>query len=467
LRSPAFAADTFVDAIQPNDDLYVEVIPAQEPLPDALGQAGKQQTSRFPKTIGNTLRRDLSQRLGVPVGRLKVVEASAQDWSNGCLELAAPGEFCTQAIVEGWRVVLSDGQQRWIYHTDATGQNYRLATAIQPSTGSAVPGSQLPAAVRAAIGRDLSQRLGLSTNQINRQIKLVEASQRNWNNSCLELEKPNERCAGGRFKGWHVVLSNGQQRWVYHTDDRGEQIRLATANRPSEDNSASQLPNPSRRAVLRAASQYTGLPVSQLQIVQAKPLTTDACLNLPARNESCAEIAIRTWEVSVDAGSQRLVYRTNEAGSIVRLASTGSGNDSNTDQAKRIPTNELPPALRSGTLFRTISSGGIAGRTYQTTLLEDGRLIRIEMTGSVIPSAPQVRQLSGWQVREFQRLLAQQQLGRFDLFDYPATPGSADFITVTMSSPAGTVRYADSIQHQLPVALQTVIQVWNQMTAGQ
>lgn len=446
--SPAIAAHIFVGANKSNDDLFVEVVPVQAPVFEAPVQPGRQ--TRFPTAIGNTLRRDLSQRLGVPVGRLEVVEASVQEWSNGCLELAGPDEFCTQAIVEGWRVVLADGQQRWVYHTDASGQNYRLATPL-PSKNSTNPTSLPPATVRSAIGRDLSRRLGLSQTQINRQIKIVEASQRQWANGCLELARPNEGCTRGVVWGWRVVLSNGQQRWVYHTDDRGDRIRLAT-NRGSDENSVTQLPQASRRAVLRAAAQYTGLATSQLRIVQAQSLTTDACLNLPARNESCAEIAIRAWEVGVDAGSQRLIYRTNDAGSIVRLASTG-GNDDRTPEANRIPTRELPPALRSGTLFRTISSGGFAGRTYQTLLLEDGRLIRVEMTASSIPSTPQVRQLSRSQVREFQQLLTQQPLGKFDRFDYPATPGSADFITVTLSSPAGTVRYADSVQHQLPASL--------------
>lgn len=129
----------------------------------------------------------------------------------------------------------------------------------------------------------------------------------------------------------------------------------------------------------------------------------------------------------------------------------------------RIPTPELPPALRAGELFRAISSGGLLGRTYQTTLMRDGRLIQVRVNFNGTTSAPQVRQVSPTAVQQFQKVLEQTQLNQFHRFDFPAARGSADVITVTLSTHAGTVRYADSIQKQLPQKLQTLIQAWNQM----
>ncbi|MGH2412285.1 MAG: hypothetical protein ACRDEA_01020 [Microcystaceae cyanobacterium] len=40
--------------------------------------------------------------------------------------IAQSGEMCTQALVEGWRVVVSDGQKNWIYRTDGEGRVIRL-----------------------------------------------------------------------------------------------------------------------------------------------------------------------------------------------------------------------------------------------------------------------------------------------------------------------------------------------------
>ncbi len=80
----------------------------------------------IPPTILNTLRQDLSRRTNLPPGQLRLVETSRQTWSNGCLGLARPGEVCTQAMVDGWRVVFAHGKRRWVYRTDMRGRNYRL-----------------------------------------------------------------------------------------------------------------------------------------------------------------------------------------------------------------------------------------------------------------------------------------------------------------------------------------------------
>jgi hypothetical protein len=37
------------------------------------------------------------------------------------LGLARPDEICTQALVEGWRLVMGYQRQTWTYRTDARG----------------------------------------------------------------------------------------------------------------------------------------------------------------------------------------------------------------------------------------------------------------------------------------------------------------------------------------------------------
>ncbi|WP_421659299.1 hypothetical protein [Leptothermofonsia sp. ETS-13] len=83
-------------------------------------------STQLPPAIANTLRQDLSKRTGVPVGKLGVVESTRKTWPNGCLGLPKSDEFCTQAMVEGWRLVLSDGRRRWVYRADSQGRTYRL-----------------------------------------------------------------------------------------------------------------------------------------------------------------------------------------------------------------------------------------------------------------------------------------------------------------------------------------------------
>lgn len=317
---------------------------------------------RFPKRLENTIRRDLSRRVGVPPGQLRVIQAQPQDWPDSCLGLAQSGEFCGQMIVQGWRVQLTDGRRTWIYRTDTRGQVLRLETRTTTS-------GNLPQSVASAVLREISSRFNVSSR-----LQIIRAEQRTWNNGCLGLENRGVFCTQAQVPGWLVTVEGRQQVWVYRTDASGSLVRLDLA-----------------------ASQ---------------------------------------------------IHQTT-----------------NTLQPVRLARNELPPALAQGVVFRAIARGGIAGQTYQTVLLEDGRVMRSQLTGRGVVSTTQIRRISRQQVRQFQRLLDQQQFDQFNRLSYPVNRG-ADYITVTLSSQDCTTQFVDMIQDQLPNPLQQVIQVWNQIAQG-
>jgi hypothetical protein len=79
-----------------------------------------------PNSVIDATRQDLSQKTNIPINRLQVKSAKTQTWPDGCLGLAKSGELCTQALVEGWRIILTNNQKTWIYRTDRTGSNLRL-----------------------------------------------------------------------------------------------------------------------------------------------------------------------------------------------------------------------------------------------------------------------------------------------------------------------------------------------------
>jgi outer membrane lipoprotein-sorting protein len=87
------------------------------------------QAPTFPPALGDRLRQDLSKRVGVPASRLQIVETTTRTWANGCLGLAQPDEMCSQAMVPGWRVVITDGSRQWVYRTDRSGRTFRLEPA--------------------------------------------------------------------------------------------------------------------------------------------------------------------------------------------------------------------------------------------------------------------------------------------------------------------------------------------------
>lgn len=72
---------------------------------------------------------DVSQRTGISTKQLKITQSSRQTWSNGCLGIAKPGEICTQALVEGWRVVVSGNRRKWVYRSNLNGRILRLEPA--------------------------------------------------------------------------------------------------------------------------------------------------------------------------------------------------------------------------------------------------------------------------------------------------------------------------------------------------
>ena len=86
--------------------------------------------NQLPAAVAAAVRQDLSRQTGIAVGKLKVTESSRQSWPNTCLGLLRADEICGQMIVEGWRVVVSDGSQTWVYRTNARGNVLRLEKKV-------------------------------------------------------------------------------------------------------------------------------------------------------------------------------------------------------------------------------------------------------------------------------------------------------------------------------------------------
>jgi len=86
------------------------------------------------------------------------------------------------------------------------------------------------------------------------------------------------------------------------------------------------LPQSIANVVLKSASQRTGLPKSELRITQSiKMEGSSSCLGLPSLpGEVCKEDLMPLWQVTVETGERRLVYRTNWQGSQIKLNEAAS-----------------------------------------------------------------------------------------------------------------------------------------------
>ena len=96
--------------------------PTAEPT---ITQETMNNNAEVPQAVITAVFNDITEKDAINSDSLEVQQTEANTWPDGCLGLAGPDEMCTQALVEGWRVTVSDGQTTWVYRTDQSGGNFR------------------------------------------------------------------------------------------------------------------------------------------------------------------------------------------------------------------------------------------------------------------------------------------------------------------------------------------------------
>ncbi|NBD16160.1 MAG: hypothetical protein GVY04_08425 [Cyanobacteria bacterium] len=89
--------------------------------PHSIPNPQEESQSNFGSIITAVLK-EASQRSGLPISAFEEIIARQKTWPNGCLGIEEPGQICTQALVPGWQIILSDGSQSWVYHTATDGR---------------------------------------------------------------------------------------------------------------------------------------------------------------------------------------------------------------------------------------------------------------------------------------------------------------------------------------------------------
>jgi hypothetical protein len=463
-------------------------------------------TNNLPRRVEAAVLRDASKRWQISIQDLKIVESTPQTWNNGCLGVSQPGEICTQALVPGWKVVVSDGKQKWVYHTNSNGRLLRIASTQTGGNSE----TKLPSKLENAVLQAASRRLNLPISQLN----IVQKKQRTWNNNCLNLAHPDEVCTQAIVNGWKVVVGAVDQTLVYHTDASGSALRLNEKKSEIADNGitpvtipTSELPPALNNNVIFRQISSGGLfartyetvlqndgriiryekgkendlepkvwQVSPEQLKEFQKLLEKQKLgelrnlSYPAAQGSADYI---TYTITTSDGTIQYndVSQNNlpenlqtvvKAWNDIRNIAIANPNTDNKLKPLPIPLSELPPQLNRNVVFRQIKSGGFIGKTYETILLNDGRLMQYRI-GDANDSERRVWRVSQQKVREFQQVLKQHRFNECENLSYPATNGSADYITYTVTSDDTTIRYNDISQNNLPKNLQAVVKAWNQI----
>jgi hypothetical protein len=80
-------------------------------------------TSQTPGTSGlegliEQARNDLSQRLSISAGQIKLIEATEVEWADSSLGCPQPGMSYLQVITPGYRIVLEASRTQYEYHSN-------------------------------------------------------------------------------------------------------------------------------------------------------------------------------------------------------------------------------------------------------------------------------------------------------------------------------------------------------------
>lgn len=78
-------------------------------------------SGELPTSVKTSVLQDIASNSNVPIEEMEVETAVPQSWPDGCLGLGGPDDICTFALVEGWEVTVSQGDNIWVYRTDSDG----------------------------------------------------------------------------------------------------------------------------------------------------------------------------------------------------------------------------------------------------------------------------------------------------------------------------------------------------------
>ncbi|PZV06432.1 MAG: hypothetical protein DCF22_23890 [Leptolyngbya sp.] len=176
------------------------------------------QTDSLPQSVAQKVRQSVSPQLSVPLRDIKIVSFTRQTWSDGWLGLGGAAESCLQAMVEGWRVEVTNGQQNWVYRTSETANAIRLEP--QPLVVA------LPTNVSQRLLQTVARQVRLPVSRLR--VAAVKAA--TWD-GCLGIFKPGQACNKMALPGWQVIVTGGDRSWVYHLDEAANRIaQNATAS---------------------------------------------------------------------------------------------------------------------------------------------------------------------------------------------------------------------------------------------
>lgn len=95
-------------------------------------------TGEVPDDLLDRIFADLEKQTGAKRSEFKVLQAEATQWNDGALGCPEPGQVYTQAIVDGYRVVIEYKGETFDYRTSAGGF-FKLCKQFRPNRKQDLP----------------------------------------------------------------------------------------------------------------------------------------------------------------------------------------------------------------------------------------------------------------------------------------------------------------------------------------
>ena len=89
-------------------------------------------TGEVPGDLLDKIFADLERRTGAQRSAFSLLQAEARQWNDGALGCAEPGQVYTQAIVDGYQVIVEYRGERFDYHASGTGF-FKLCSRFLPN----------------------------------------------------------------------------------------------------------------------------------------------------------------------------------------------------------------------------------------------------------------------------------------------------------------------------------------------
>jgi len=154
----------------------------------------------------------LSDITGLAADKIKLISTEAVTWPDGCLGVQRMGMMCTQALVEGFKIILEADGKQYEFHTNQDGSSIVRAAG------------DLSGAAEDSIISQLAQNLGLNKKDIS----IVNTADVEFADACMGVAMPDVMCAQVVTPGRIIVLEAKGIQYEYHVSPDGARVQPAT-----------------------------------------------------------------------------------------------------------------------------------------------------------------------------------------------------------------------------------------------